>query len=52
MNIVILPRAVRDLDSVLGFIMLAGVAAAACAVVYFLACHHLRGGRPRNHRKR
>lgn len=39
------------MDSVLGFIMLAGVAAAACAVVYFLVCHHLRG-RPRNHRKR
>lgn len=42
MNIVLVPREVRDLDSVLGFLMMTGVLAAACAVIYFLGRHHHR----------
>ena len=40
MNIMLVPRNVRDLDSVLGLIMMTGVIIAACAVLYLLGHHH------------
>lgn len=40
MNIQLIPREVRDMDAVLAFIMLVGVAVAACVVIYLLGHHH------------
>lgn len=40
MNIILAARQARDLDSVLGLIMMTGVIVAACAVVYLLGRHH------------
>ena len=40
MNIVLVPKEIRDMDTVLGFIMLLGVVVAACVVVYLLGRHH------------
>lgn len=49
MNIHLIPREVRDVDTVLAFIMMAAVAIAACAVIYLLGRHlHHKHKAPNN----
>ncbi|HAZ09237.1 MAG TPA: hypothetical protein DCZ01_12125 [Elusimicrobia bacterium] len=40
MNIALMPRELKDINSLLALVMLAGVIAAACTVVYLLCRHH------------
>lgn len=49
MNIALVPQGVRDLDSVLAFLMLAGVVVATCAALYFLGRHHHRERKAKRH---
>lgn len=40
MNVALMPREFKDINSLLALVMMAGVIAAACTVIYLLGRHH------------
>ncbi len=50
MDLALLPFGTKSLDSILAWIMLAGVALAAAAVVYLLGRHHYHKRKTRKRR--
>jgi len=49
MNITLIPREVRDMDSVLAVLMMIGVVIGVCVVVYLLCRHHHHERKAKKH---